>query len=122
MNRHPRAAAFLLLHAALGLAAATLLLVASTPPAHAQTQTPTFKIEGSYAGLPNVYEGAEVLFKLTRQGLMSAASVTVEVEIQEPNLDDGNGNNPSLQTRQFTFHRLGSTADLLQCARLRRWS
>ena len=109
MNRHPRAAAFLLLHAALALAAATLLLVASTPPAHAQTQTPTFKIEGSYAGLPNVYEGAEVVFKLTRQGIMSAASVTVEVEIQEPNLDDGNGNNPSLQTRQFTFYRHGST-------------
>ena len=88
---------------------AALILVASISPARAQTQTPTFKIEGSYSGLPTVYEGAEVAFKLTRQNIMSAASVTVEVEIWEPNLDDGGGNNPSLRTRRFTFYRHGAT-------------
>ncbi len=111
MTRHPRAAAILLLHAASALGLAALVLFSSTPPAQAQAQAPTFKIEGSYYGLPNVYEGAEASFKLTRQGIMSAASVTVEVEIWEPNLDDGNGNNPSLRTRQFTFHRYGATIE-----------
>ena len=109
VTQHPREAALPLLRAMLALALAALVLVASAHPAGAQTQIPTFTIEGSYAGLPNVYEGAEVLFKLTRQDLMSAASVTVDVEIWEPNLDDGNGNNPSLQTRQFTFFRHGAT-------------
>ena len=107
----PNPGAFLLICAALALGLAALILVASTAPAQAQTQTPTFKIEGSYAGLPNVYEGAEVAFKLTRLGIMSAASVTVEVEIWEPNLDDGSGNNPSLRTRQFTFYRHGATTE-----------
>ena len=109
MTRYPRAAVFLFLTVASALGLMALFIVASTPPAHAQTQTPSFKIEGSYAGLPTVYEGAEVVFKLTRQNTMSAASVTVEVEIQEPNLDDGNGSNPSLRTRQFTFYRHGAT-------------
>ena len=109
MTRYPRPAAYLFIIAATALGLAALILVSSTSPARAQTQTPTFKIEGSYSGLPTVYEGAEVLFKLTRQNIMSAASVTVEVEIWEPNLDDGGGNNPSLRTRQFTFYRHGAT-------------
>ena len=95
MTRYPRAAALLLLHAAFALGLAALVLFASTTPVHAQTQTPTFKIEASYSGLPEVYEGAEAEFKLTRQTSMSASSVTVEVEIWEPSLDDGNGNNPA---------------------------
>ena len=35
--------------------------------------------------------------------------MTVEVETWEPNLDDGNGNNPSLQTHQITFPGGGIT-------------
>ena len=87
---------------ALGLAA--LIFVASGAPAHAQTQTPAFKIEALYSGLPRVYEGAEVRFQVTRTASeMPVSDATVGVEIWEPNLDDGNGDNPSIQTRQFTF-------------------
>ena len=88
--------------AVLGLAA--LVLLVSGTPAQAQSQIPTLKLEASYAGLPQVYEGAEVLFRLSRTG-MSARSLTVEVETWEPNLDDSNGNNPSLQTHEVTFVR-----------------
>ena len=104
MTHYPKAAIHLLhsIVAALGLTA--LVLVGSAPPAQAQTQTPTFKIEGFYSGLPQVYEGARVRFKLKPLApVMSASDVTVEVETWEPNLDDGHGNNPSLQTHQFTF-------------------
>ena len=111
VTRCPGTVVYLFLAAALTLGLAALLPLTSTHPALAQTQTPTFKIEGSYSGLPTVYEGAEVQYKLTRQGIMSAANVTVEVEIWEPNLDDGNGNNPSLRTRQFTFYRHGATTN-----------
>ena len=104
MTRHPRAVALLLLHFALALGLAALLLLDSAPTAHAQTQTPKFKIEGFYSGLPGVYEGARVRFKLTPLSRVTSASdVTVEVETWEPNLDDGNGNNPSIQTHHFTF-------------------
>ena len=104
MTRHPRVAAFLLLHSALALGLTALVLFDSAPPVHAQTQTPVFKIDGFYSGLPEVYEGAKVRFKLTPLArVMSSSDVTVEVETWEPNLDDGNGNNPSLQTHQFTF-------------------
>ena len=86
------------------LGVVALVLFVSGSPVHAQTQTPVFKIDGFYSGLPEVYEGADVRFKLTPLGrVMSASDVTVEVETWEPNLDDGNGNNPSLQTHHFTF-------------------
>ena len=106
MTRCPKPAASFLqpIAAALGLAA--LVLVASTPPAHAQSQTPTFKIEASYSGLPQVYEGAEVRFRVSGTGFVFGTDVTVEVETWEPNLDDGNGNNPSLQTHRVRFHGL----------------
>ena len=104
MPRLPRAAAMLLLHSALALGLAALVLVASTPPVNAQTRTPTFKIEAFYSGLPQVYEGAEVRFRVAPTNRATYASdVTVEVEIWEPNLDDGVGNNPSLQTHRVTF-------------------
>ena len=104
MTRHPGAATLLLLQAGLTLGLAALVLVVSTPPAYAQTQTPTFKIEASYSGLPQVYEGAAVEFRVTGTGLTSSTDVTVEVEVWEPNLDDGSGNNPSSRTRQVRFH------------------
>ena len=104
MTGYPRAGTYLLLFAALALGLGALILVASTSPVQAQTQTPVFKIDGVYSGLPEVYEGARVQFKLTPLGrVMSASDVTVEVEVWEPNLDDGGGNNPSLQTHRFTF-------------------
>ena len=84
-----------------------MALLTSTPPVHAQTQTPTFKIEASYAGLPEVYEGADVRFRVAGTGGFEfGTDVTVEVETWEPNLDDGNGNNPSLQTHRVRFHGL----------------
>ena len=107
MTLHARAAAFLLLLIASALGLAALVLVSSTPPAHAQTQTPTFKIESLYSGLPQVYEGADVGFKVTATGgFVFGTDVTVEVQTWEPNLDDGNGNNPSLQTHRVRFHGL----------------
>ena len=104
MTCYPKAAVHLLhlIAAALGLAALTL--IGSAPPAQAQAQTPTFKIEGFYSGLPQVHEGARVRFKLKPVApVMSSSAVTVEVETWEPNLDDGHGNNASHQTHQFTF-------------------
>ena len=107
MTRRPRAAAFLLLHAALALGLTALVLVASPSPAQAQTQTPTFKIEGFYSGLPEVYEGANVRFRVAATGgFVFGTDVTVEVQTWEPNLDDGNGDNPSLQTHRVRFHGL----------------
>ncbi|MCY3938321.1 MAG: hypothetical protein OXG22_08215, partial [Chloroflexi bacterium] len=104
MTRFSKAVAYLVLTAALSLGLAAVVLVGSTPPARAQTQTPVFKIDGFYSGLPQVYEGAKVRFKLTPLGRVTSASdVTVEVETWEPNLDDGNGNNASLQSHRFTF-------------------
>ena len=104
MTRYPKAVVYLFLIAAAALGLAALILVVSGTPASAQTQTPVFKIDGFYSGLPQVYEGAKVRFKLTPLArVMSASGVTVEVETWEPNLDDGNGSNPSLQTHQFTF-------------------
>ena len=101
MIRCPKAAAFLILITVTALGLAALFLVASKSPAQAQTQTPAFKIETFHSGLPEVYEGAEVLFQVTRTVAgIPASDVTVEVETWEPNLDDGNGNNPSLQTHQ----------------------
>ena len=52
MTPRPRSAASLFLYAALALGVAALFLATSTPLGHAQTQTPTFKIEASYSGLP----------------------------------------------------------------------
>ncbi len=101
--RHLGAVVFLFC-AALALGLAALVLVDSTPPAHAQTRTPAFKIETLHSGLPEVYEGTEVRFQVARTVAgLPASDVTVEVETWEPNLDDGNGNNPSLQTHQVTF-------------------
>ena len=106
MTRFPKAIVYLLLPIAAALGLAALTLVVSGAPTHAQTQTPTFKIEASYSGLPQVYEGATVRFRLTGTGLTSSTDVTVEVEVWEPNLDDGNGNNPSLQTHRIRFRGL----------------
>ena len=105
MTRYPKPVIRLLhpIAAVLGLAA--LVLLVSGSPAHAQTQTPTFKIEASYSGLPQVYEGADVRFQVAATGgFVFGTDVTVEIETWEPNLDDGNGNNPSLQTHRVRFH------------------
>ena len=104
MTRYSKAVTVVVLATASALVLAALVLVGSTPPARAQAQAPVFKIDGFYSGLPQVYEGARVRFKLTPLGRVTSESdVTVEVETWEPNLDDGNGNNPSLQSHQFTF-------------------
>ena len=85
MTHYPKAAVHLLYPIAAALGLAALILVGSTPPAHAQTQTPTFKIEASYSGLPQVYEGAEVRFQVSATGgFVSGTDVTVEVETWEP--------------------------------------
>ena len=105
MTRYPKPVARLLhpIAAVLGLTA--LILLVSGNPVHAQTQTPTFKIEASYSGLPQVYEGADVRFQVAATGgFVFGTDVTVEIETWEPNLDDGNGNNPSLQTHRVRFH------------------
>ena len=104
MNRYPKAVASRLNFVALALGLIMLVLAASTPPV--QAQTPTFKIEASYSGRPQVYEGAEVRFQVSGTGLTSSTDVTVEIETWEPNLDDGNGNNPSLETHRFRFRGL----------------
>ena len=110
MIRCPKAAALLILITAIALGLAALVLAAFTSPAQAQTQTPSFKIESLYSGLPKVYEGAEARFRITRTASgMPGSDVTVDVEIWEPNLDDGNGNNPSLRTLQFTFPAAGAS-------------
>ena len=103
MTRLPKAIVYLLLPIAAALGLATLTLVVSGAPTHAQTQMPTFRIEARYSGLPQVYEGAKVQFQVTGTGLASSTDVTVEVEVWEPNLDDGNGNNPSFQTHRVRF-------------------
>ena len=108
--RYPKAIAFAIC-AALGLGLVALVLVSFTPPAQAQTQAPAFRIEALYSGLPQVYEGTQVRFRVTRTAPGGPASdATVEVEVWEPNLDDGGGNNPSLQTLQFTFHAAEATS------------
>ena len=116
----PQAVASRLNFVALALGLIMLVLAASTPPVHAQTQTPTFKIEASYSGRPQVYEGADVQFQVAATGgFVFGTDVTVEVETWEPNLDDGNGNNPSLQTHRVRFHGLvglSPTEDFLVAA------
>ena len=103
MTRFRKPASSALLYASLALGLAALVLAASSPPARAQTQTPTFKIDGFYSGLPQVYEGSEVQFRVTGTGVVFGTDVTVVVETWEPNLEDGNGNNPSLQTHPVRF-------------------
>ena len=107
MTRSSKVVGFLFFMAVLALGLAALVPVVFGPRAHAQTQTPTFKIDGLYSGLPQVYEGAEVRFQVSGTGgFMFGTDVTVEVQTWEPNLDDGSGNNPSLQTHQVRFHGL----------------
>ena len=107
MIRCSKAVFYLFLTSAAALGLATLILLVSGNPVQAQTQTPTFKIEADYSGRPQVYEGADVSFKVTATGgFVFGTDVTVEVQTWEPNLDDGNGNNPSLQTHRVRFRGL----------------
>ena len=120
MTRYPKPFAHLLHPVAAALGLAALILLVSGNTAHAQTPTPSFKIEASYSGLPQVYEGAEVRFQVSATGgFVSGTDVTVEVETWEPNLDDGTGNNPSLQTHRVRFQGavgLFPTKDILVTA------
>ncbi len=107
MTRSTKAVIFLFFTVVLILGLSAIVPIVFGPRAHAQTQIPSFKIDGLYSGLPQVYEGAAVRFQVSATGgFVFGTDVTVEVQTWEPNLDDGAGNNPSLQTHQVRFHGL----------------
>ena len=87
----------------LALLLAGVLPLSQPRTAHAQSYVPEFKIEAIHTGAnAEVYEGAQAEFRLTRETRMDAASVTVNVQVWEPNMD-GRGN-PTRRTLQFPFH------------------
>ena len=95
----------------------TILLAAAADAqtADAPTLVPEFKIQAVHAGPDaQVHEGAQAEFLVTKTTRMSVYSVTVDFETWEPNLEDSNGDNPSLQTHRITFFRNGITAKTIK--------
>ena len=113
MIPHPRPAAVLLLHGALVLGFAALILAVSTPPTRAQANTSAITIEADQA---SVYEGGLATFSLTRYG-GHVDPIAVQVKTWEPDWDTPSPN-PTEQTHDVTFTQ-GSRIATLRVAAYR---